>query len=397
MVTEIAPTIRELLLEAIKEGNHTVKEFKSLPGLNSFNTDQILFELEVLEGIEIFKVNPPEAPFISWWLKVPKGKIIYNESGKLIEQSVEKAKKIEIPIKISIPQKTPEITLLGDVVDVPVELIDPNKNNPRGLVNTQDQNFLDLVESIKEIGILEPLIIVRNGKRFRNVIGHRRHKAAISAGLETVPCIIREFEADEEEDVMLIENIQRQNLTLMQQARAFSKRYIKLGKNINAVARNLGLTQSYIAQRLRLLKSIPEVQQLIDERKLGLTHGILLSGFDEEKQKKLLPRATQVKIEQFKLICEAEKQPSQKKKRGNLWKRVTTNKERFTRSGALKTLEKLGDVSYPAKYLINAFDDVCLDACVEQKNEELCHGCPIPRFIVAITRHQQKEDSNGKS
>ena len=290
----------------------------------------------------------------------------------------------------------PDVSSGDEFRELPISALDPHPLNPRGAVNTHEPNFLDLVESVREQGIQQPLIVApKANNRFRIVMGHRRNEAARAAGLQFVPCIIRAFKTREtEEDVMLIENIQRKDLTPMQEARAIKRRYFALEKDVHATARALGLTQSFITQRLRLLKLDTSIQQMVDERKIGLSQAILISTLDSKQQKEILPRAVRAKAKDLKELVHNLKNgikppPRWKKKK----KRVTSPEESFTRSWALTELKKVGETYFPAQYFRDAFDDVCQDACVETDDESMCISCPVPRLIAAMLRHRERREN----
>lgn len=396
---------RDAVLASIEKGFNTLPSIRRETGLSD---NEILREIEILEELEIQRKSGP--PITSFWLmgKVPKGRIFISAGGK----AVEVAELPEEPVKPKIPDaQKPELrsdevlkVLLNksetkDIYRerVPVENIYPNPDNPRGWVDTQEQDFLNLAESIKEIGIQEPLIITPadNGK-FRNVMGHRRFAAAVRAGLTEVPCLIRLF-ADKsvELEAMLIENIQRKNLTPIQEAKAFHKIYSTVNGNINSIARKTGLTQSYITSRLVLLKLDVGIQIMVDRGELQITAAQALSGLDHTRQRKLAARASRMKIGELRELIENMKNPARVSIAGAKRKRtrVTRDDEAFTRSWSLKKLDEMGEGAWISiTYLRHSFDDVCQDTCLEQKDEKLCQGCPIPRFIAAIVRHKERDE-----
>ncbi len=395
MVTVTDKTARELILDAVGQGNHTAREIADYSGIN---LDAAIFEIEILEDLELFRLDPPDAPATSWWTRRPKGRIIRGKHGKLVELPPEPKPVIPIEIveKPPLQIEKPDAPTADYFEEILIGRLRKNPRNPRGAVNTQEQAFENLVNSIKSSGIHEPLIVTPDGANFRIVAGHRRYEAAVRAGLRFVPCLVRRYASTgDEENAMLIENIQRKDLTPMQEGRAFKRRYVALAKDIHAVARETGLTQSYIAQRLRLLKLDLRIQEMVDERKISFTNALLLTALEPAKQIEILNRAVKMKAADLKSLVENLKNglvpPPKWKKKSS--KRVTADDENFTRSWAIAELTKAGETYFTAKYFRDAFDDVCQDSCVEMQDESLCISCPVPRLIAAMLRHKQRSET----
>lgn len=393
VVTEVVTSLRDSILLAIGKEPRTFSEIRARV---EAEPSEVMREIELLENLELFRVEPPDAPVTCWLTRKPKGRIS-RAGGKLVELAP--APKPNIKIEIQAPARQTEIRQPVPVDETFCELelsaLVPNPRNPRGAVNTAEQSFLDLVENVRAWGIQQPLVVTpAGGAKYRIVMGHRRFEAAKAAGLRAAPTIIRRFENPErEEAAMLVENIQRKDLTPMQEARAFKKRYLALNKDIHSVARELSLTQSYISQRLRLLRLDPAIQRMVDERKIGLTNALLLAALEPEKQIKLLPRAVRLKAKSLKPIIENEKNGALPPPKWEAKKRVTTDEESFTRSWALKELGKIGEAFVPAQFLAYAFDDVCQDSCTERADESSCAGCPVPRLIAAVLRHRSRREN----
>jgi|GEM_PF-2705808 len=162
---------------------------------------------------------------------------------------------------------------------VPIQLLHPNPNNPR---KKFDQDSLNkLTESIKQVGILEPILCVKNmldewgSFELRIVAGERRYRAALAAGLKEVPVIIRDLTPDQEFEVMLTENIQRQDLDPIEEAQAFAAALTR-GWKQTELAERLGISQAQVANRLRLLKLPDQVQDLISREIISPGHGLAL-------------------------------------------------------------------------------------------------------------------------
>jgi ParB family chromosome partitioning protein len=164
--------------------------------------------------------------------------------------------------------------------EIPVDHLHPNPHQPR---HHFDERTLDeLAESIRRHGILQPLLISEDGpERYLLMTGERRWRAARLAGLATVPAVIRERLADGEQlEVALVENLQRQDLTPLEEARAFDDLRTSLGLSQAEIAERVAMDRSTVANSLRLLKLPPEVQELVERGDLSAGHGRTLLAFD---------------------------------------------------------------------------------------------------------------------
>jgi ParB family chromosome partitioning protein len=156
---------------------------------------------------------------------------------------------------------------------VPIELLYPNPANPR---KRFDQDELDkLTASVRQLGVLSPILVVQDGDQYRIVAGERRYRAATAAGLNEVPVLVRELTEAEEFEVMLTENIQRADLDPIEEAQAFAEA-VSRGWKQTELAERLGISQAQVANRLRLLKLPEAVQEDISREILSAGHGLAL-------------------------------------------------------------------------------------------------------------------------
>lgn len=168
----------------------------------------------------------------------------------------------------------PAATTVGQGAQlVPIEQLYPNPANPR---KRFDEEELDkLTASVRQLGILSPILVVSDGEKYRIVAGERRYRAATAAGLKEVPVIVRELTEEQEFEVMLTENIQRQDLDPIEEAQAF-KAAVDRGWKQTDLAEKLGISQAQVANRLRLLKLPTEVQENISREIISAGHGLEL-------------------------------------------------------------------------------------------------------------------------
>lgn len=142
---------------------------------------------------------------------------------------------------------------------VPLALIDDHPQNPRKKIG----DVTELAQSIVEKGILQPLLLAPRGKRFVLAAGHRRKAGALKAGLKTAPCIIREMSDEDVLEVMLIENCQREDLTVVEEARAYQA-LAGLGRSERDIATRVGKSQPHVHKRLAILKLPPVALAKVD-------------------------------------------------------------------------------------------------------------------------------------
>lgn len=171
--------------------------------------------------------------------------------------------------------------LLETVVrDIAIDEIDPNTAQPRR--DFDKQALEQLADSIREAGVLSPILVVENGMRYRIVAGERRFRASRLAGLETVPCIVRSMTNEQQMEAALIENLQRQDLNPIEEAAAIRSLMQECGYTQEQAARRLGKSRPAIANALRLLNLPGAVTDLVVAGELSAGHARVLAGLDSE-------------------------------------------------------------------------------------------------------------------
>jgi ParB family transcriptional regulator, chromosome partitioning protein len=169
---------------------------------------------------------------------------------------------------------------------IAIESIDPNPVQPRRVF--QQEALHQLADSIRQHGIIQPLVVRRNGGRYQLVAGERRWRAAKIAGLSDVPAAVQEISDDRLLEITLIENIQREDLNPMELALALERMARELNINQEEIGRRTGKDRSTISNAIRLLQLPPDLQQLVAERRLSAGHArSLLALTDEEMQRTL--------------------------------------------------------------------------------------------------------------
>lgn len=177
----------------------------------------------------------------------------------------------------------------SQVQNVNIDLIIPNRFQPR--LSFDEKALNELAESIKQHGIIQPLIVRQLADKYEIIAGERRYKAATLAGLSTVPVIVTNLSDAKSAEVALVENIQRKNLSSIEEALSYKRKIDKDNLTQEQLAKLLGLSQSTVANRLRLLNLSNEVQDALLKEKISERHArSLLQISDKNKQNELLNR-----------------------------------------------------------------------------------------------------------
>ena len=153
---------------------------------------------------------------------------------------------------------------------VRVSLIEPNRKQPRK--EFREESLRELADSMKKYGVLQPLLVKQKGQMYEIIAGERRWRAAKLAGLREVPVIIRDFAPQESAEIAIIENIQREDLGPVEEARAYRALMEEYGLTQEEVAEKVSKNRSTITNSLRLLQLSDRVQELLSEGKLSAGH-----------------------------------------------------------------------------------------------------------------------------
>ena len=170
---------------------------------------------------------------------------------------------------------------------VPVDRIDSNPQQPRLAFN---QETLDeLTASIREHGVLQPILVRPIGQnRYQLVAGERRWRASKQAGLETIPALIEEIDDDTALEISIIENLQREDISPLDEAAMYDRMVREHGYSIRKLADKLGKDKGYLENRLRLADAPPEIRELVSLRKDTLSHAYELMKVDDPKKRRRL-------------------------------------------------------------------------------------------------------------
>ena len=170
----------------------------------------------------------------------------------------------------------------SDFLQVPVDRIEPNPDQPRA--RFEEEGLEELANSIAEVGILQPVVVSRGeNDRYHLIAGERRWRAARRAGLQTIPAVVRETVGASTLVEALVENVQRQDLTPLEEAHAFKRLMEDSGMTQEEVAKRVGKSRPAVSNTIRLLQLPAAVQSMIDAGDLSAGHARPLLGLEDDK------------------------------------------------------------------------------------------------------------------
>lgn len=209
-----------------------------------------------------------------------------------------------------IPQT--EITNKTNVLQINLDEISPNPFQPRKQFDLE--KLEQLSASIKQHGVLEPIIVRRIGeKKYQIVVGERRWRASSLAGLSTVPAVVSDFSDKQMTEVALIENLQREDLNAIEEAEGYQLLIEDFKMTQEEVANSVGKKRSSVANALRLLTLDPEVKQLVAQEKLSRGHAKVLLSVDKVRERQALAIRIikeQLSVRQLEKIIQAQPKTS---------------------------------------------------------------------------------------
>lgn len=237
----------------------------------------------------------------------------------------------------------------NDSIEIPISLIKPNPNQPRK--NFNEENLKELSESIKEYGVLEPIIVKKQLQYYLIIAGERRFRAAIIAGYKKIPAILKDFSDKDMAMIALIENIQRENLNFIEEAVAYKKLINDYQVTQNEIAKRVGKQQSTISNKIRVLSLPDEIIKMLIEYDLTERHARALLGIEDDKLKlKVMEKivAGNLNVDQTeKLIKEMvyKKQEGEKRKK----RRKCINYKIYINT-VKKAFKTISEIEKEAKY-----------------------------------------------
>ena len=237
----------------------------------------------------------------------------------MIPDSVSKVKKKQHTAAASPEPGAKEVDINSNerIYNIKTTLIEPNREQPRKQFD--EDALLELAESIKQYGVLQPLLVKKKGDYYEIIAGERRWRASKLAGLKEIPVIIKEFTVQETVEISLIENIQRENLNPIEEAMAYKRLMEEFHLKQDAIAEKVSKSRTAVTNSMRLLKLTDEVQQMLVDEMLSTGHARALLAIEDPK--KQIAAATKVFDEKLsvreteKLVKELLKPETEKKEK----------------------------------------------------------------------------------
>ncbi len=192
-----------------------------------------------------------------------------------------------------------------NIKQILIEDIIPNRFQPR--LSFDEEGLKELSESIKQHGIIQPLVLRRLGNKYEIIAGERRYKASVMAGLKTVPAIISDIDDNQSAEIALVENIQRRNLTSIEEAKSYKNLLDRGYLTQEQLAQKMGVNQSTISNKLRLLNLSPEVQDALLQEKISERHARSLLAIPKEEQSEWLKKIISKRMTVRQLDLEIKK------------------------------------------------------------------------------------------
>lgn len=185
--------------------------------------------------------------------------------------------------------------LVGSIMEIPIEDIYPNPNQPR--THFDEKALQELSESIKALGIIQPITLKKEGDKFLIISGERRYRASKLAGLKSIPAYIRLVNDQGLLEMALVENIQREDLDAIEVALTYQRLLEEIGLTQEALSGRVGKERSTITNALRLLKLSPDIQQAIRNGVISAGHGrAIISVEGNDKQQLLFDKVVKEKL-----------------------------------------------------------------------------------------------------
>lgn len=185
-------------------------------------------------------------------------------------------------LDLLIPGSLEEEKETKDVVVLKTSMLEPNKDQPRKTFD--DEKIAELAESIKQYGIIQPIIVSKKNDYYQIIAGERRWRAAKKAGLKEVPVVIKEYTDKEIAEISLIENIQREDLNPIEEAQSYKQLIEDYNLTQEELAQRVSKSRTVITNAMRLLKLHPEVQKMLIVGELSAGHARALLGLDKQEQ-----------------------------------------------------------------------------------------------------------------
>ena len=249
---------------------------------------QVVDEVKSYFGNKVFRsviprnVRLSEAPShgkpVLFYDARSRGSLLYQDVAQELIERMVKSKGLGRGLRALIPEEV-EASAEGEIVEIPVGRIEPAPFQARQEFN--EEALAELAASIAEHGVMQPVIVrPLAGERYQLIIGERRWRASQQAGLEKIPALVRDVDDLTSSEMMLVENLQREDLNPLEEANAYKRLTVEFQLTQEEIARRVGKSRPFIANSLRLLQLPGEIQDLLSRGLLSAGHAKVLLGLD---------------------------------------------------------------------------------------------------------------------
>lgn len=215
-------------------------------------------------------------------------------------------------------EKEEKTAKTGEIM-VKINQVEPNREQPRK--DFDEDALMELADSIKQFGILQPLIVQKKKDYYEIIAGERRWRAAKLAGIKEVPIIVKEYTDQEIVEISLIENIQRENLNPIEEAMAYKRLLEEFSLKQDEVAERVSKSRTAVTNSMRLLKLSPRVQQMIVDDMITTGHARALLAIDDEEQQYILANKIfdeKLSVREIEKLVKALKNPKKEVKKAKI-------------------------------------------------------------------------------
>ena len=249
-------------------------------------------------------------------MKKGLGRGLSSLFGDYDKYDIEETSEVKSDLKEKTIKKEEKTNVGDEVLQIEIGLIDRNEAQPRK--NFDEKALKELASSIKQHGIIQPLILKKNGERYVIVAGERRFRAAKLAGLKAVPAIVKDYSKREISEIAIIENLQREDLNPIESAKAIKNLIDEFDLTQEEVADKIGKSRPAVANTLRLLTLPDEIIDLIENNKLSAGHARTLLSIEDDKKKVELANICiqkKLSVRDLELLVKNMQKPQKEKKK----------------------------------------------------------------------------------
>ena len=239
-----------------------------------------------------------------------------------------------------------------EIVELNLDDLRPNPYQPRKVFD--DEALNELSESIKEHGVFQPIIVKKSIKGYEIIAGERRYRASKLAGLKTIPAIIRDFTDSQMMEIALLENLQRENLNVIEEAIAYKSMIENLDLTQEQLSKRVGKSRSHITNILGLLRLPKEVQKQVIQGNITMGHARMLSKLEDNN--KIIELANKI-VKESLTVRDIEDLGTEEKKKKPIIKKETSNEYKYVEEmlrDKLDTKVKIKDLKIQISFTNNA-------------------------------------------